>query len=99
MTIYRGRRIGVAGLPDYAEYLKKLIDIRNEYSKYFCLGRFATMYGEPLPSVIRSAKFKADDGSFIVSMWNTDSKDVTFTLYGKDITIKANDVGVAEFSK
>lgn len=99
VSIYRGRRIGVAGLPEYAEYLKKLIDIRNEYSKYFCLGRFATMYGEPLPNVIRAAKFKADDGSFIVSMWNTDSKDVTFTLYGKEITVKANDVGVAEFSK
>lgn len=97
-AIYRCRRIGVAGLPDYAEYLKKLITLKDAYKEYFYHGRFRTMFGESLPAGIHAGKFEADDGSFIVSLWNTTDEDIRFTLYGKDVEVKAKEVTVAKYN-
>lgn len=98
-AIYRCRKIGVAGLPDYAEYQKKLIDLKDAYREYFYHGRFHTMFGEALPAGIRAGRFEADDGSFIVSLWNTTDEDIRFSLYGKDVEVKAKEVTVAEYTQ
>ena len=96
-AIYRCRRVGIAALPEYAEYQKKLIDLKEKYHKYFYRGTFRTMYGEGLPACIRSAKFVAD-GGFAVALWNTSAEDVTLQLYGREIRLGGNAVAVEEFN-
>lgn len=97
VCIYRGRVCGIAGLPDYANHVKYLTDIRAKYSRYFYHGNYETMYGEKVPEHIMSGKFRAADGSFIVTFWNKSDSDAEFELYGKKITVKAKDVAVAEY--
>ncbi len=97
VCIYRGRVCGIAGLPDYANHVKYLTDIRAKYSRYFYHGNYETMYGENVPEHIMSGKFRAADGSFIVTFWNKSDSDAEFELYGKKITVKAKDVAVAEY--
>lgn len=99
VCIYRGRVCGIAGLPDYAEHVKYLIDIKAQYAKYFYHGNFVSMFKEPIPNEVRSAKFVSKDGDYIVAFWNTTGKDVAFNLYGKAITVRANDVSVMEYKE
>ncbi|MBQ2709074.1 MAG: hypothetical protein IJF67_12485 [Clostridia bacterium] len=95
-AIYRCRLIGVAGLPEYAAHLKKLLDIKDAYRKYFYHGKFRTMFGEALPAGIRAGRFEAEDGTSIAALWNTSGEDMRFTLCGRDVEVKAKDVAVAE---
>ncbi len=97
VCIYRGRVCGIAGIPEYAEHVRYLTDIKAKYHKYFYRGRFESMFGEPVPSGIRSAKFHAEDGDFLVSFWNTTGRDAEFTLYGREIKIPAHEVAVMEY--
>jgi hypothetical protein len=96
-AIFRCRSVGFAALPEYAEYQKMLLDLKEKYRKYFYRGTFGTMYGEELPACIRSAKMSAD-GGFIVTLWNTSSGDVTFRLYGREIRLGGSSVAVEEFN-
>ena len=98
VCIYRGRLCGIAGVPDYAEHVKYLTDLKEQYHEYFYHGRFESMFGEDVPAGIRSAKFHGEDG-YIVSFWNTTDKDLTFPLYGREITVPAKDVAVTEYRR
>ena len=95
-AIYRCRLIGIAGVPEYAEYQKKLIDLKEKYHKYFYYGRFKTMYGENLPECICSAMFVYENDC-IVTLWNTSDENVNFELYGREICVNANDIAVVEY--
>ena len=54
------------------------------------------MFGEALPAGIRAGRFEAADGTAIVALWNTTGEDMTFPLYGREVTVGAKDVAVAE---
>ena len=99
VCISRGRVCGISGLPDYAEHVKYLTNIKSQYAKYFYHGNFVSMFKEPVPCGVRSAKFVSKDGSYIVAFWNTTAEDVTFELYNKTITVKSKDVAVMEYAK
>ena len=98
VCIYRGRVCGIAGVPDYAEHVKYLTDLKEKYHDYFYHGRFESMFGEPVPAGIRSAKFRYGNG-YLVTFWNTTDKDASFVLYGKEITAAAKDVTAAEYTE
>ena len=97
VCIWRGRRCGIAGVPAYAEHVKYLNDLKQTYHKYFFRGTFSSMYGEALPAGIRASRLTAPDGDVIAALWNTTSAAVTFTLWGKTVTVRAKDVAVAEY--
>lgn len=97
VCIYRGRVFGIEGLPEYANHIKYLNDIKAAYKPYFYHGTYRSMYGENLPDGIMSGKFTASNGSYIVTFWNKTDNDLGFELYGKYITVKAKDVAVAEY--
>ena len=98
VCIYRGRVCGIAGVPDYAEHVKYLTDLKEKYHDYFYHGRFESMFGEPVPAGIRSAKFRCGNG-YLVTFWNTTDMDASFVLYGKEITVAAKDVSAAEYTE
>ena len=98
VCIYRGRRVGIAGVPAYAEHVRYLTDLREQYHAYFYGGRFSSMFGEDIPAGVRSARFSLPDGSFLIALWNTTDTDLTFPLYGTDVTVRAHDVAAAEYS-
>ncbi len=85
--------------PDIYLHVKYLTDIKAQYAKYFYHGNFVSMFKEPVPTGVRSAKFVSKDGDYIVAFWNTTGKDVAFQLYGKAITVRANDVAVMEYKE
>ena len=56
------------------------------------------MFKEPVPAGVRSAKFVAEDGDYIVAFWNTTEVDTKFELYGKEVYVAAKDVAVMEYN-
>ena len=98
VCIYRGRRCGIDGVPAYGEHVRYLLELKERYHDYFYHGRFASMFGEEVPACVRSAKFHGQNG-YIVTFWNTTDKNITFPLYGREISVAAKDVAVAEFSQ
>lgn len=98
VSIFRGRVCGIAGQPNYAVYIKKLLDIKEKYAKYFYQGVFRTLQGENLPAGIRGSIFEATDKqSFIAALWNESDKDITFSLFGRSITLPAGEITVEEY--
>ena len=73
-----------------------LREIKEQYHDPFYHGRFESMFKEEVPAGVRSTKFYGKTG-YIVTFWNTTDRDATFPLYGREITVAAKDVAVAEF--
>ena len=99
VCIWRGRMIGIAGLPEYAAHVKYLTDLKAQYHDYFHHGRFESLSCENLPAGIRAAKLVGENGDFIVTFWNTTEKDMTAAIFGKTATVAAKDVAVVEFKR
>ena len=98
VCIYRGRKCGIADLPDYAAHVKYLNDIKETYHDYFYHGKFESLACEDLPAGIRAAKFVREGGDFIVTYWNTTEQDMDVTLFGKTAAVGAKDVAAAEYN-
>lgn len=80
VSIYRGRMGGMQNQPNYSEHIKKLIDIKRQYKKYFYAPTFA--YSSELlniPSGITAAKYVAEDSSLLVCMNETDN-EISFSF-------------------
>jgi hypothetical protein len=70
MTIYRCCG-SMADVPEYADYMKKIISLRRKYAKYLHLGKFI---GDDCFTVetgnVRAKAYRASDGSVGVALWN-----------------------------
>ena len=84
--------IGIAGLPDYAEYLKKLLDLKEEYREFFYEGRF--LGDDPSlkkPLFITANLFESPDGRRLFVFWNESDANHTVEAYGGAFTLKPNE--------
>lgn len=100
ISIYRGRMIGVAGLPDYADYLKKLLDLKEHYRDFFYGGRFIgddTSIEKPL--FITANLFESPDGRRLLVLWNEGDADRTIEAYGDVFLLKPNDFALKILAK
>ncbi len=91
VSIYRGRVIGVDGLKAYAGHIKKLIDLKEKYHRFFYRGRFVvnTMY--PLPRNLIMTEYEYAGETLLVFM-NKDHTACTFEAGGRKVTLEGEDV-------
>ena len=88
VAIYRCR-VGTMKLaPDYSEYVKKIIEMRNPYFKFFKEGTF-NIPSVSLPSYVKAAEYQYGDKR-IMTVWN-DSDDIT-EVCGKTIPPQGIDI-------
>ncbi len=100
VSIFRGRVCGIAGQPAYGAYLKKLLDWKEAYRRYFYEGIFRSARGLSLPETVRGSLFYArEGGDFIAALWNTGAEEAVFPLLGRTVTIPAGEVTVEAFSE
>ena len=97
VAIYRGRLVDVSAVPNYANHLKELLDLKEEYRKYFYEGRFL---GEDTsiekPRFITANLFEAKDGARMLALWNESDSTYTLAAYGKTFKLLPNQVIVEE---
>ena len=92
--------IGVAGLPDYADYLKKLLDLKEHYRDFFYGGRFIgddTSIKKPI--FITANLFESPDGRRLLVLWNEGDADCTIEAYGDVFLLKPNDFALKILAK
>ncbi|MBQ7841464.1 MAG: hypothetical protein IJ390_13410 [Lachnospiraceae bacterium] len=81
VSIYRGRAKSIEDVPNYAAYLKELIDLRKEYLDFFTAGKIDAPRSE-LPEEVRGAEFSFGEET-ILTLWNNSDK-VYVLSYGAD---------------
>lgn len=97
VSIYRGREIGVAGLPNYAAYLRYLLALKQEYRAYFYDGTFL---GEDrtvaAPDGVTANLFRAQDGRLLLVLWNDTPADCTVEAHGGIYTLAPDEFYLVE---
>ncbi len=96
VAIYRSRKIGVKQLPAYADYLGKLLALKENYRKYFYHGKFVCNTDLELPACVTCNEYESMDGGRMFAIWNRAEEPVTLSLCGKSINIDANSVDCME---
>ena len=94
VSIYRGRG-SISDCPGYGEYVKKLIDLKEKYHKFFYGGKFISAFDSKLPSCVFAAVYECDNER-IIAVCNNNYEEKEFTVCGKKITLSANEAAVIE---
>ncbi len=92
VSIYRGRLIGIKGLPRYADYIKKLTALREKYHEFFYHGKFVCNTDLSLPDGVHYAEYEAD-GKRMFALWNGDEAAHTLEIFDQKITLAPQEVG------
>jgi len=92
ISVYRGRKSIVSDLPDYAAYIKKLIDIKEQYRDFFYKGRFVCNHTLFLPKEIRMTEYESADGRTLLVFWNDSDREAEFTACGQPVNIASQDI-------
>lgn len=100
MTIFRccGR---MSDIPNYAEYLKKIIALRKKYAKFLHEGRFIGDDGFTADPRVCAKAYRAADGSIGVAVWNLSHEPVVAKITneaGRDfyVDLEADGVGFVQ---
>ena len=93
VAIYRSRVGTIKLAPEYAKYIKKMIEMRKPYFKFFKEGTF-NLPSVSLPSNIKAAEYQYGDKR-IMTVWN-DSDDAV-EVCGK--TIPSQGIDIIEMGK
>ncbi|MDD6735969.1 MAG: DUF6259 domain-containing protein [Clostridiales bacterium] len=90
VSIYRGRAESVNIVPEYAAYVKKLIDFRKKYLEFFTEGAL-NMPSVSIPEGVKAAEYRLN-GKCIMTVWN--DSDEAVEMFGK--TIPSDSVDILE---
>lgn len=93
ISIYRGRVDSIENVPEYAAYVKKLIDMRKEYVPFFTEGK-VDLPATKLPDEVHGLEYSYG-GETIVALWNNTDKEYVLD-YGKDAgkTVEPDEVEI-----
>ena len=101
MTIYRCCG-DMSDVPNYAAYMKSIIELRRRYAKYLHEGKFIGDDGFTIvEGKARAKAYMAPDGSVGVALWNTKNEKATLTVKNTrgesfSVQLDADSVGFVE---
>lgn len=91
VSIYRGRVVGIAGEPEYGEYVKKLIDLRKRWSRFFYGGNFVSDTCFDLPPSVVMTEYRAGQETLQVFV-NKSGKPIRFRAGAAEIELEGDGV-------
>lgn len=92
VSIYRGRKFGIAGIPIFGEKVKELIALRAQYKEFFYTGRFVCDHTPVLPNGIKMTEYKSNDGRYLCVMWNDSDAVATCSIGSSKCTLQPQQV-------
>ena len=84
-------------IPNYTEYLKKVIDLRKKHAKFLHEGRFVGDDGFSAGPRVCAKAYRAADGSLGVAVWNLCHEPLTARITseaGRDYYLELEADGV-----
>ncbi len=91
VSIYRGRVVGIAGEPDYARHVAKLIALKAVWRRFFYEGRFVVETICDLPKTVLMTEYRHGDETLLVYV-NKTSAPLSFQACGRTISLEADGV-------
>ena len=91
---WRGRA-HIGELPDLAQKIKTLLEIKEKYRRFFYGGSYVYDRPATIPACVKSGCF-ADGNDRIYALWNDSQTTQTFELCGKTVTLAAQETRVFE---
>ncbi len=91
VSIYRGRVIGIDGSKAYADHIKKLIDLKEQYHRFFYEGKFVVNTYYPLPENIIMTEYEYGNETLLVFM-NKENTSCIFHAAGLNTTLEGDEV-------
>ncbi len=98
VSIYRGRVVGIAGEIDYANHVKKLIDLKAAWRRFFYEGRFVVETLYDLPESVIMTEYRHGDETLLVFV-NKTGNALSFEAEEKTICLEADGVECILMSK
>ncbi len=92
ISIYRGRKVALGEFPQYGEYVKKILDLKEQYKDFFYHGQMVNGYELTLPEGIISQAFKNNSGEIMYTVWNNTDEAKTIEILNQKITLKSQDI-------
>lgn len=93
VSIFRGRVGGIAMLPDYAEHVKYLLELKEHYRGYFYEGSFEGPEETiPFGGGIWANRFRSAQGGLLTVLWNETDEAKQVDFYGETITLQPNEI-------
>jgi hypothetical protein len=92
--IYRCRA-SLSAVPAYAEHLKMLIDLKEQYHRFFCGGVYRSAFDLGLPEKVYAAEYLAG-GEAITALCNNTDSDAEVEVYDKIVVLSPKSVMVAQ---
>jgi len=87
---WRGRT-SIGSMPALGEKLKKILDLKEKYGKFFYEGQYTCENDLPLPSCIKYGEFVSGK-EHMYALWNDSHSTQTFEIAGQNITLNAQEV-------
>ncbi len=91
VSIYRGRVMGIDGMNKYAAHIRKLIDLKDKYHRFFYEGKFVVNTICPLPEAVVMTEYEYNGEALLVFM-NKSHVSCTFEVPGRMISLDGDDV-------
>ena len=83
VCIYRGRFIDMDGVKGYANHVKKLLDYKEKYHRFFYPSHFLMEELPPLPDTVLMSEYAYQDERLVLLL-NPKTEKQTVTFRGKD---------------
>ena len=90
VAVYRGRGT-TSDIPHAAEYLKKIIALKEQYRRFFYDGKFVCRTKPVLPEQVKGAEYEAGQERMF-ALWNDSDETMKFDFLGEQITMPAQSV-------
>lgn len=87
VSIYRGRVIGIAGVPEFANHVKMLLETKEKYHDFFYAGKYVLDDLPKLPDGVAFSEF-VHDGKKLYVFANMKDKAVSFEALGKSVSLE-----------
>jgi len=91
VSIYRGRVCGIAGEPEYTNYIKKLIDLKEIYKRFFYEGKYVVDTQLSLPKGVHMCEY-VHGNERLFAFWNMNEAPCSVSVSGNDVLLNADDV-------
>lgn len=86
VSIYRGRKLEMNDVPNYAKHVKKLIDFKEKYHRFFYPANFCMEELPELPSHVLMSEY-VNQNDRLVMMLNTDRETTEVAFRNKEYVI------------
>ncbi len=96
ISIYRGRVVGLEKCPNYGEYVKMLIDKKEQYKDFFYYGKMVKGDNLSLPEGVVSQAYKNQKGETLICLWNNTEEEKTFEIFGKKVNMPKQSIDLVK---